>query len=188
VGRRRGRALPDRRAAYYRCHYFVGPDLVVTTRDGYGNGPWEWLRTWRYRPGDRWLAHEPPILATRLEAFLQWKRRWRGRRPKPTVPPGDPRAFSRDETEREGLVFQHLAYVLEAQVRFKESYYGYAGALDRWHALQATPTLPVALRDVFPWVVEDALVDRASSRGLVPLVPLPAPRDAGPRVGTRGPA
>lgn len=194
----RGRAMflahPDRRAAYYRCRYFVGPDLVVTTRDGYGNGPWEWLRTWRYRPGDRWLAHEPPILATRLEALLQWKRRWRGRRPKPPFMPGDPRTFSRDETEREGLVFQHLAYVLEAQVRFKETYYGYAGALDRWRALQATTTLPTRLRDHFPWVADDALVGRASAEGLTPLVPLPRPTPP-PRTetaslgpGPRGPA
>ncbi len=150
----RGRELflahPDRRAAYYRCHYFVGPDLVVATRDGYGNGAWEWLRTWRYRPGDRWLAHEPPILATRFEAWRQWKRRRRGRRPKPPFLPGDPRTFSRDETEREGLVFQHLAYVLERQVRFKERYYGYPGAVDRWRAMQAATAFPTAAARPLP--------------------------------------
>jgi hypothetical protein len=194
----RGRALflarPDCRAAYYRCRYFVGPDLVVTTRDGYGNGAWEWLRTWRYRPGDRWLAHEPPILVTRFEAWGQARRRRRGRRPKPPFLPGDPRTISRDETEREGLVFQHLAYVLDEQVRFKETYYGYAGALERWRAMQGSTTFPVRLRDVFPWVTDAALVDRASDRGLAPIVPLPRAASSPPAAtatgaaGTRGPA
>lgn len=172
----RGRELflahPDRRAAYYRCRYFVGPDRVVSTRDGYGNGSYEWLRTWRYRPGDRWLAHEPPVLVTRWEHWRQWRRLRRGKRPKLPFHPGDPTLLSRDETEAAGLVFQHLAYVFASQIRFKERYYGYAGLEDRWRALQAASPLPVRLRDYFPWVTDDALVDRASAHGLVPLVEL----------------
>ena len=175
----RGRNLflehPDRRAAYYRCVYFVGPDLVVTTRDGYGNGAYEWLRTWRYRPGHRWLAHEPPILATRWEALRQWRRLRRGKRPKPTVSPTDAAVISKAETEAAGLVFQHFAYALESQVRFKETYYGYLGAVHRWRAMQSETRLPLELRDHFPWVEADALVDRASALGVVPLLDLRRP-------------
>lgn len=175
----RGRELflahPDRRAAYYRCRYFVGPDLVVSTRDGYGNGSYEWLRTWRYRPGDRWLAHEPPVLVTRWERWRQWRRLRRGKRPKLPFHPGDPRVFSHAETEAAGLVFQHLAYVLEAQIRWKESYYGHPDLTERWRALQTAVALPVRLRDSFPWVTDDTLVDRASALGLVPLVDLRGP-------------
>lgn len=188
----RGRALflahPDRRAAYYRCRYFVGPDLVVTTRDGYGNGAWEWLRTWRYRPGDRWLAHEPPILVTRWEAWRQARRLRKGRRPKPAFLPDDPSVLGRDATEAEGLVFQHLAYVLEAQVRFKEVYYGYAGAVERWRAMQAATTFPLRLRDHFPWVADEARVERASAHGWAPLVPLGPAAATLAAPPTRGPA
>jgi len=183
----RGRDLflahPDRRAAYYRCVYFVGPDLFVATRDGYGNGPYEWLRTWRYRPGDRWLAHEPPVLVTRWERWRQGRRLRRGRRPRLPFHPGDPSVFARDETEAAGLVFQHLAYVFEAQIRFKEGYYGYPDLAARWRAMQAETALPLRLRDWFPWVRDDALVARASSNGLAPLVAPPSPTGSEPDVG-----
>jgi len=43
---------PDRHAALIYCHYFVGAKLAVTTRDTYGNYSSEWLRVWRYQPGD----------------------------------------------------------------------------------------------------------------------------------------
>ena len=54
---------PDRGAAYYWCHYVPAPGAVIATRYNYAANPAvEWLRTWRYRPGDRWEAHEPPTL------------------------------------------------------------------------------------------------------------------------------
>lgn len=187
----RGRDLflahPERRAAYYRCEYFVGEDLVVTTRDGYGNGPYEWLRTWRFRPGDRWLAHEPPVLVTRLERWRQWRRLRRGKRPRLPFHPGDPAVFSKEETEAAGLVFQHLAYVCEAQLRFKEAYYGYPDLVSRWRAMQAETALPLRLSTWFPWVKDDALVGRASARGLVPLV-APSREGASPTTAGAAPA
>ncbi|MCC7137340.1 MAG: glycosyltransferase family 2 protein [Planctomycetes bacterium] len=168
---------PQARAAFYRCHYFVGPDLVLTSRGAYGNGPYEWLRTWRYRPGDRWLAHEPPVLVHRLEAWKQWKRRRRGRPPRLPFQPDDPDVLSQATTEARGLVFQHLAYVLEAQVRWKEAYYGYAGAVEAWRGLQRAAT-PVRVHEHLPWVTEDAVAQRASVLGIVPRIPLPAPGPA----------
>ncbi len=54
---------PSKTAAYYFCNYFVGENLVTTTRNTYGNNTsYEWLRTWRFEPGAYWKAHEPPIL------------------------------------------------------------------------------------------------------------------------------
>ena len=108
---------PERTAAYYWCDYVPAPGAVVATRYNYAANPAvEWLRTWRYRPGDRWEAHEPPTLV-RPEAGGVFE-----------VAKKHP--FLHDETERAGVVFQHFAYATEAQVRFKESYYGYSGAVE----------------------------------------------------------
>jgi glycosyltransferase involved in cell wall biosynthesis len=150
---------PDRTAAYYWCDYVPAPGAVVATRYNYAANPQvEWLRTWRYRPGDRWEAHEPPILV-RPEA--------RG-----VVDLAKKHPFLHDETERAGAVFQHFAYATEAQVRFKETYYGYTGAVEHWRALrEAVPaaTGPVRLGDFFPWVRDETLVDSAARRR-VPLL------------------
>jgi len=176
---------PRKRAAYYWCHFFVGPDLVLASRNCYGNQPaGEWLRTWRFRPGHDWLSHEPPILASPWERLRAWERRVRRNAP-PRQPlrPGDSRVFSHAETEAAGLVFQHLAYVIPEQVRFKELYYGYAGAEASWRRLQERRDHPLLLRDFFPWVGDEAMVVRASARGLRPLIPLaeivPSPRRPG---------
>ena len=54
---------PSKYTAFYWCHFFVGPELIVATRFGYGNNPqFEWQRTWRYKPHFFWASHEPPIL------------------------------------------------------------------------------------------------------------------------------
>ena len=54
---------PSRSAAFYWCWYFVGPEKIISTRWNYAENPgFEWLRTWRYHPGDFWAAHEPPTL------------------------------------------------------------------------------------------------------------------------------
>jgi glycosyltransferase involved in cell wall biosynthesis len=144
---------PDRTAAYYWCRYFVAPNAVVATRYNFAADPRvEWLRTWRYRPGDRWLAHEPPTLVR--------PRRWG------YTDVGGARPFIQDETEAAGAVFRHMAYGTEEQVRFKGTYYGYPDAVDRWRRLGDAVEAangPVRLADYFPWVDDDTLVD-ASSR------------------------
>jgi glycosyltransferase involved in cell wall biosynthesis len=150
---------PERTAAYYWCHYVPAPGAVIATRYNYAANPAvEWLRTWRYRPGDRWEAHEPPILV-RAEAGN-------------IVDVAKQRPFLHEETERAGAVFQHFAYATEAQVRFKESYYGYTDAVERWHALRQALTVangPLRLGDYLPWVPDDTLVD-AAERRRVPLL------------------
>lgn len=149
---------PERTAAYYWCHFFVGPGLVVSSRNCYSQkGGQEWLRTWRYEPGDFWVAHEPPRLVRRIDQ-------------EKGVDVGRINPFLNAETEAHGLVFQHFAYTTIEQLRFKEQYYGYAGAVFRWLMLQKEQTFPRLLRDYFPWVQDDTTVDRTVTQGIVPIL------------------
>jgi hypothetical protein len=142
---------PRRNAARYWSWYFVGPGLVTSTRHCYGNDQRrDGLRTWRFEPGMLFFSHEPPILGN----------------PQPDgriVDVGASNAFTADEMEREGAVFQHHAWATLEQARFKQAYYGYEAAADAWRALQAQPTFPVKLREYFPWVSDDSVVDRAEN-------------------------
>jgi FkbM family methyltransferase len=143
---------PSRTAAYYYCNFYVGRDLMISTRDTYGNhAEYEWLRTWRYLSGDRWASHAPPRLCRR-NADGSWT----------DLAKVNP--WRHAETEALGLVFDHYAYVEEKQLRFKEIYYGYRGAVQGWRRLQAVQNLPVPLREYFPWVKDGALVDAAPGR------------------------
>lgn len=164
---------PDRTAAHYWCHYIPAPEAVIATRYNYAADPAvEWVRTWRYRPGDRWEAHEPPILV---------RPRLGG-----SIDVGKKRPFLHDETEDAGAVFQHFAYATEEQVRFKETYYSYGGALQRWRELREAVRAargPLRLGDYLPWVQDDTLVDDAARRH-VPL--LVRERDDGSWSFTRG--
>lgn len=132
---------PERSAAYCYCDYFVGPRKYVSSLNTWATRAAEWLRVWQFTPGMRWAAHEPPILVD------QDGRNVAARSP-----------FSRDETVLAGVTFQHFAYALEEQVRFKESYYGYREAVACWQRLQQT-TGPVKAADYLPWALPDAVVD-----------------------------
>ena len=57
--------------------------------------------------------------------------------------------FRHKETEALDLVFQHYAYTTEAQLRLKELYYGYSGAVDQWKTLQAHRSCPLRLGEHF---------------------------------------
>ena len=145
---------PERTAAYYWCHFVPAPGAVIATRYNYSQNPsFEWIRTWRYRPGDRWEAHEPPVLVRRTRLGQ--------------VDTAKIRPFAHDETEEVGAVFQHFAYATEQQLRFKETYYGYHGALAGWRELRKAVSAskgPVRLGDYLPWVEDDTLVDSAERR------------------------
>ena len=138
---------PEKSAAFYLCQFFVGPSLVTTTVNTYGNylGS-EWLRTWRFRQGDSWLAHEPPQLVRQQCGVA--------------VDVATINPFMHAETVEKGLVFHHYAYATEDQIRFKEVYYGYKGAVEQWRALQRAERFPVKLKDYFSWVEDEAEVDR----------------------------
>jgi ADP-heptose:LPS heptosyltransferase len=154
---------PEKTAAYYYCHFFVGPHLVTTSRDTYGNHTsYEWLRTWRFEPGQCWVAHEPPRLCI-IDGTGQ------------LTDVAETHPFRHAETESNGLTFQHFAYTLATQLRFKEDYYGYHGAVRHWERLQNASRFPVLLRDYFPWVTDNTTVDTAGACGIVPLIKLPDP-------------
>lgn len=151
---------PDKTAAFYWCWFFVGPRLVISTRNCYAQNPsQEWLRTWRYKPGMQWITHEPPILGVQA-SDNQW------------IDSAKIDCFTHEVTAKHGLVFQHFAYVLDSQLIFKESYYGYKGALEGWKRLQNCQQFPVRLRDYFNWVRDLTEVDRCSSFDIQPLLNL----------------
>jgi hypothetical protein len=149
-------AEPERTAAFYWCHFFVGEDLAISTRHCYAQRPEkEWLRTWRYRPGMIWFSHAPPWLS--LPGPKGWS----------IV--SEAHAFSHAETEAAGLVFQHYAYATEEQVAFKERYYGYHGAVAEWERLNQARHAPLRLGDYLHWVQDETRVDRLDRLGIVPL-------------------
>ncbi|MEG4802915.1 FkbM family methyltransferase [Microcoleus sp. ARI1-B5] len=148
---------PEKTAAFYWCWYFVGENLVISTRNCYANNPqYEWLRTWRFKPGMVWATHEPPRLAEPLP-----NGKWRD------VAFVNP--FRHQETEKEGLVFQHFAYVTPNQLRFKEQYYGYKNATSQWLNLQQQTQFPVLLRQYFDWVKDESQVNSAIACGVEPI-------------------
>jgi len=126
---------PDRNAALFTCRYFVGQNIVVKGRGGYGNRDGEWLRAFRMGPGMRFSRHEPPRIADFEVA-----------------------SFTPEETEAMGLVFDHYAYATRKAVVFKERYYGYAGAAQNWDRLQANTKWPAKLRNFLPWVKDESEV------------------------------
>ena len=153
--RRLFQSQPQRSAAFYWCEYFVGPDVVVSTRYNYAQNPAaEWLRTWRFAPGMEWLAHEPPLLVSRS-------------------PDGQFRdiaaiaPFTQDETEAVGARFQHFSYGIEEQVRFKEVYYA-QGNRGSWRRMNTELHRSKFLRDYFPWVSDLTMIERAPRAGVVP--------------------
>jgi len=148
---------PEKTAAFYWCWYFVGENLVISTRNCYAENPrQDWLRTWRFKPGAFWASHEPPRL---VEALPNSECR--------DVAAVNP--FLHEETEKQGLVFQHFAYVTLEQLRFKQIYYGYKNAVVQWMALQAQTKFPVALANYFSWVQDETMVDTAESLGIAPI-------------------
>lgn len=132
---------PTKNSAFFWCDYWIGPNIKIlrTGDNNYGNRRGEWLRAWRFKPGQQFDCHEPPVLDNRAYS--------------------NNNAFSRDETAALGLVFQHYPYVLEKQVALKQKYYGYVGAVDQWKALQQNNKWPVRVRDWLRWVKDESIAD-----------------------------
>ncbi len=147
---------PQRFSAYFWCWYFVSPKQIISSRNCYAQNPnSEWLRVWRYHPGMLWISHEPPVLALKGSDGNFYN-------------VGQIAPFRHLETEAAGLLFEHYSYVTEEQVEFKQSYYGYAGAVESWRRLQKAPPTNVKLRDYFSWVKDDTEVSDASLYSLTP--------------------
>lgn len=132
---------PNGTHARFFCRYFVGPDLMISSLNTYGNKPDEWERAWKWSEGSRFISHEPPVV----------------------VPDGP--LLHREKTVSEAM-FDHYAYATEKQVEFKERYYRYPGAVEGWRRLQKVSQFPVMLRDYFPWVKDEATVIRATTSWL----------------------
>ena len=131
---------PMKNCAYFWCRYFVGPKIVITSRETYGNrSSYEWHRAWRYEPGMEWETHEPP----KIHGFEE-------------------RPMTHQETEKAGCVFDHYAYATEAAMRFKERYYpSCKGQLDAWKTLQENVKWPVTDLSIFlRWVGSGVTADR----------------------------
>ena len=153
------RHQPHRTAAFFWCNFYVGPEALVTSRNCYSqNLGTEWLRVWRYKPGDYWATHEPPRLM-------------RPRLGRPPVDVAYLHPFTHKETEAVGAVFDHYAYATREQVQFKESYYGYQGAVRGWERLQldVRKGKPLRLSDYFPWVQDSTSVSTPTAMGIRPV-------------------
>lgn len=121
----------------FRCNYFVGPDIKITSSNTYGDNYYEWYRLWRLiASGAKWASHEPPQINRNLNIL------------------------DKSFTSAMGWQFDHYAYVYEHQVKFKETYYGYTGAVDNWKKLQTHKEFPSFLRNHLPWVKDGAIVDK----------------------------
>lgn len=121
-------------AARFYCNYFVGPNIVTIGENCYGNNPGEWLRAWRFTPGMTFERHEPPVLRGVDGVYLY-----------------------REDTRGDGLVFDHYAYTFYEQVAYKEQFYGYTHAMQRWCRLQANTQWPCKLKEFLPWVDDRVL-------------------------------
>jgi hypothetical protein len=126
---------PDYDHAVFDCNYFVGDRIITTTEGQYGHRPGEWIRAWRFEPGMKFLSHEPPRL------------------------PRQERGIPKEVTRARELVFNHYAYVSEAQVAYKEHFYGYTNAVQDWKRLQENNEWPVKdLKQYLPWVGDNVEV------------------------------
>ena len=130
---------PSLRAIMFPCRYFLGVNIVSTRDNSYGNNPGEWLRAWRFTPGDKFERHEPPQLRQKSIGRIM-DLRWMG---------------------GEDGMFNHYAWWSENQCAYKELFYGYSGALDHWRRLQANTSFPILrLKSFLPWVDGAASADR----------------------------
>lgn len=129
------KADPRFNAMEFLCRYFVGPNLILQG-NGYGNKPGEWRRAWRAGEGFKFTQHEPPEV-------------------------NEPRVvMTREATASLGLIFDHYAYATEAQVAWKERYYGYADAVNQWRDLQAASEFPVEASKYLQWIKDHVQVVR----------------------------
>jgi hypothetical protein len=117
------------------CNCFVGHNLVTVGEDCYGNNPNEWCRLWNVRDISEFITHEPPRMKN-LNKILH-----------------------RNFTKTQGWIFNHYSYLYEKQLKFKEDYYGYTGAVEQWKSLQNNTVFPANLNRFLNWVDNKALVD-----------------------------
>ena len=122
-----------------KMDYMLGPNVISTSSNGYGNRSNEWVRAWRYSAGLWMECHEPPV--------------FNGNRGK---------VCERDESESILGPILHMAWVTPQQVAYKQRIYrgGYENACEQWESLQSNTEWPVKDLKVFlPWVGHNASAD-----------------------------
>lgn len=122
----------DLGAIKFPCRFFVGENLITQGENCYGDMDYEWWRAWRFILGMTFKSHEPPVLEGTNGLSI-----------------------TKELSRSLGLVFDHKAYATEAQVRYKQDFYGYDGLLEGWKRLQEVTKFPVRLSDYFPQVQGD---------------------------------
>jgi len=130
---------PDINTLKIKMDYMLGPNVISTSTNGYGNRSDEWVRAWRYSVGLWMERHEPPI--------------FNGNRG---------RVCERDEATSMLGPILHMAWVTPQQVAYKQRIYkrGYEDAVDGWEKLQKNRQWPVSdLRQFLPWVGNNASAD-----------------------------
>lgn len=126
----------DKTCAIFDCNYYIGPELLSVGSNCYGHKDVEWARLWRVGAGERFEKHEPPLF-NRVE-----------------------NTFSKEETKELCGVFDHYAYCLDKDVRFKEEYYGYSGALRQWENMQENAQSGEMVCQYLRWVKDSAKIER----------------------------
>jgi len=132
-------ANPEYNTLKVRMDYMLGPNVISTSSNGYGNRSNEWVRAWRYSVGLWMECHEPPV--------------FNGNRG---------RVCERDEAESILGPILHMAWVTPQQVAYKQRIYrgGYENACEQWEALQTNTKWPVKdLKTFLPWVGPNASAD-----------------------------
>lgn len=132
-------ANPEYNTVKVKMDYMLGPNVISTSSNGYGNRNTEWVRAWRYSVGLWMECHEPPV--------------FNGNRG---------RICERDEAESMLGPILHMAWVTPQQVAFKQRIYrgGYENACEQWGALQSNTQWPVKdLKTFLPWVGNGASAD-----------------------------
>ncbi len=124
----------------FKCNYFVGPDLLTVGENCYGDNSNEWCRLWKIKNKSFWISHEPP----RIKGCLNF--------------------LTKNFTKQKNWIFNHYAYVLESQLKFKEIFYNYSGALECWKKLQNETDLPCKLNKYLPWVDDSVIVKKNNGK------------------------
>jgi len=130
---------PEANTAQFEMDYMLGPNVISTSTDGYGNRANEWVRAWRYQRGLWMERHEPPV--------------FNGNRG---------RLLDRKATSATVGSILHMAWVTPQQVGLKQRIYkgGYENAVDNWTSLQNNKEWPVKdLKSFLPWVGPNGSAD-----------------------------
>ena len=132
-------ANPEVNTVKVKMDYMLGPNVISTSHNGYGNRSNEWVRAWRYRVGLWMECHEPPVFNGNKRKICE-----------------------RDEAETILGPILHMAWVTPQQVAYKQRIYrgGYENACEQWEALQVNKNWPVKnLKQFLSWVGNGASAD-----------------------------